>query len=459
MLVFLGLMGVGLNRAFERSVVNTAEDALRNQVLLLISAIDVVDGKVEPPQVLSEPRLYQPDSDLFAQIYAHNDPVSPTAKTDDSVQPKTSEPKVIWRSPSLLDQTLPSNGGGLGDFEFYQSIIWQDKSVNTTILAVEWETENGLVPFVVQVAESDEVYQRRLSRYQRQVGIWLVFFGGALIVLLLVILGWSLKPLERVRRQVSEIEEGRRQRFDEDYPMEVSRLTQNLNQLLSYEELRIERHKEVLGNLAHSLKTPIAVLSGLEYSPKLRSEAGAQLSAMQTIIDYQLQSASAVGRRRFSKAVDVEPSSQQVVRSLGKIHLEKGLDVRFNYQAGTVFFGDLGDWMEVLGNLCDNAFKWSSTVVDVTVRQIELGANQSHKKPIEIIVQDDGPGIDEQSRESVLGRGVRLDSQTPGHGLGMDIVKGIVDAYNGSINIEAADESLISNASKGDGTKFTVQLN
>ncbi len=427
-------MGFGLNRAFERSVLAAAEDALRNQVMLLISGIEVVDGKVVPPLALTEPRLMQADSDLYAQIRAF-----PSANT------------VLWRSPSLLERELPNAESGLGNFEFSPSLAWQQDSINLTTLAVEWETPEGAVPFIVQVGESDASYKRRLVRYQRQVGVWLLFFGGALIVLLLGMLGWALKPLERVRKQVGEIEVGERTRFDEDYPMEVSRLTQNLNQLLNFEEKRIERHREVLGNLAHSLKTPIAVLKGLQYRPEVKSEADEQLSSMQTIIDYQLQSASAVGRRRFSQAVDIQESSEQIVRSLEKLHVSKGLSVDLSISPGTVFFGDKGDWMEVLGNLCDNAFKWSSSKVSIEIKPLETTQSQSNKSSIEIIVQDDGPGIDEALKTSISQRGVRLDTQTPGHGLGMHIVKGVVDAYDGVLTVTHSEFDS--------GTKFVVVLN
>ncbi len=430
-------MGWVLNRAFERSVLSTAEDALRNQVLLLVAAVEVVDGKIEAPLVLTEPRLQQPDSDLFAQIFAKN---------------AEGEHTLIWRSPSLLGETLPQQAiGDFGGFDFSPSVDWQQRTVNITTLAVAWETDQGVLPFAVQVAENDQIYQRRLARYQRQVGLWLLFFGGALIVLLLGMLGWSLKPLERVRQQINEIEEGKRQRFDEDYPSEVSRLTQNLNQLLNFEERRIERQKEVLGNLAHSLKTPIAVLKGLTYTDQVKEESHEQLDAMQTIIDYQLQSASAVGRRRFAKAIDIRPATEQIVRSLEKLHAEKRLEVKLEIADGVVFYGDSGDWMEVLGNLCDNAFKWSSSRVSITVRQAESELDGSHKKPIQIIVKDDGPGIDEHSRESILQRGVRLDSQTPGHGLGLNIVKGIVQAYEGAIEISVPNAF-------GQGTQFDVIL-
>ena len=429
-------MGAGLNRAFESSVLENAEDALRNQILLLMASVDVQDGRVLAPDVVSEPRLLRPDSDLYAQIWVPSD----------SVETQNS---FVWQSPSLLDQNLPVMNGGMGEFRFASSQAWRGRAVNLMTLAVEWETDGAVVPFVVQVAESDESYVRRLAKYKQQVLLWLSVFGGALMILLLGMLGWTLKPLERVGVQVNEIEEGHRHRLDEDYPVEVSRLTKNLNQLLNYEERRIDRQKEVLGNLAHSLKTPIAVMSGLSFSREVDPEAREQLSAMQTIIDYQLQSASAVGRRRFSKAIKISEPTDKILRSLTKLHSDKAIKLATNVDPETVFFGDKGDWMEVVGNLCENAFKWCDEQVRVDISNLET-SDGSRKLPISIIVQDDGEGIDEAFREKILQRGVRLDSQTPGHGLGMHIVTGIVEAYEGTIRIEESDF--------GKGTKFHLVL-
>ncbi len=437
LVVFLGIMGVGLNRAFERSVLASAEDALRNQILLLISAIDVVDGEVVAPAALAEPRLVQADADLFAQIYLSEEP---------------NKNRVVWRSPSLLEETLPFESTGLGDFEFHSTVTWNEFELNTMTLAVEWETESKTVPFVVQVAESHESYRERLARYQQQVGLWLVFFGGALVVLLLGMLGWALKPLERVRRQVGEIEQGKRQRFDENYPSEVNRLTQNLNQLLSFDEQRIKHQKEVLGNLAHSLKTPIAILRGLPYGESVRQDSNEQLSVMQNIIDYQLQSASTIGRRRFAQAIEIKNDSEKMVRSLQKLYVDKGVSSTLSMADEVRFYGDLGDWMEVFGNLTENAFKWSESRVSITVRNVVPQDETSTRQALHLVVEDDGPGVAEQMRESILQRGVRLDSQTPGHGLGMHIVKGIVEAYEGEISV--LDSQLYEH-----GAKIEIVLN
>jgi two-component system sensor histidine kinase PhoQ len=437
LLLFLGIMGVALNRAFERSVLSNAEDNLRNQVLLLIANVEVINGEVEVLDIQPEPRLGQIDSSLFAQV-------------------SVKDLGVVWRSASLLDQEMPQLSNGLGEFSFYDRFDWpQQASSYVTSLGVAWETEQGDFLFTVQVAEHSEVYTNRLTRYQRQVGLWLLVFGGALIGLLLTLLSWALKPLHRVTQQVGEIEEGGRQRFDEDYPMEVSRLTRNLNQLLSFDEQRITRQKEVLGNLAHSLKTPIAVLSGLQYSADTDEDARRQITAMQTIIDYQLQSVSTVGRMRFAKPIKIQAKTEQIVNTLQKLYLEKGIKCQLLISDETVFYGDHGDWMELCGNLLDNAFKWTSSKVVVSVKNSPLEDSDSHRQALTLIVEDDGAGIDDNLKQTISQRGVRLDSQTPGHGLGLHIVKAIVDAYNGELLIEDASVGGITTR----GSRFTINLN
>jgi len=429
-------MAIALNRAFEQSVLSNAEDTLRSQALLLISSVDVIDNTMVVPEILAEARLSQADSTLFAQISNANE-------------------GVLWQSPSLLGESLPRMSSALGEYQFSDNLDWGNKSsIVSLTLGIEWETEQGDLPFTVQIAEYSASYDKRLARYQRQFGLWLLVLGSVLLVLLLLLLNWAIKPLGRVTRQVGEIEQGERQRFDEDYPYEVSRLTQNLNQLLNFEEQRITRQKEVLGNLAHSLKTPIAVLRGLQYNDVNNETAQQQLNSMQTIIDYQLQSASAVGRRRFAKPIYIKEITEQIINSLSKLHQDKALTVNVNIADNTLFYGDKGDWMELVGNLLDNAFKWAETQVSIDVNQTTLSSTgQSNRTGIAVEVGDDGVGIDDTLKSTILQRGVRLDSQTPGHGLGLHIVKGIVEAYNGIIDIQQNSAS-----SDARGTRFMVSL-
>jgi len=265
-----------------------------------------------------------------------------------------------------------------------------------------------------------------MRAYRKQIMTWLLVLGGSLLALLLASLTWALRPLVKVIHQVTEIEQGTRQRFDEDYPSEVSRLTQNLNQLLNVEEQRIRHQKEVLGNLAHSLKTPVAVLKGIKYSANNQTDVDNQLDTIQNIIDYQLQSASTVGRRRFAKAIEVGPLTNKILNSLEKIYAEKNINITLENTNDAYFYGDEGDWM------------WAESEVGVNIRNLNAqnGALDESRKEISLVVSDDGPGVNDERKLSILQRGVRLDSQTPGHGLGLNIVKGIVDAYEGELSIE-----------------------
>lgn len=430
LIVFLGIMGVGLNNAFKQSVLSNAEDALRNQIVLLLSNVDVFDNQLSVANELLEARLSQADSDLYAQI-------------------STAQDGIVWNSVSSLGVEMPILTGDLGEFRFYPQFIWPEQpSMYAMSLNVEWETEQGDLPFTIQVAEKTIAYDRRLRAYRKQISIWLAVLGTSLLALLLLLLTWALRPLVRVTHQVAEIEQGTRQRFDEDYPNEVSRLTQNLNQLLNVEEQRISRQKEVLGNLAHSLKTPLAVLKGIKYGDTNKDDVAHQLDSIQTIIDYQLQSASAVGRRRFAKAIQIEQATNKILNSLNKIYADKSLNVIVNIQQGVQFYGDEGDWMELCGNLLENAYKWASSEITVMIENTSNDDLGSRKTTV-LKVFDDGPGIDDDRKEAILQRGVRLDSQTPGHGLGLNIVKGIVDAYEGKLSISNNEPQ---------GTIFSVLL-
>lgn len=427
-IVFFGVLGIVLTAAFKDTVLSNSEDALRNQILLLMADIELEQGAITMPSRVAEPRLSQADSSLYAQI-------------------SRPEKGIVWRSDSLLDAQLPFTQSELGEFNFFDYSATDAARLQMSF-GVSWETDDGDVPFVIHVAELAEPYLKRVRRYERALWLWLAALGSALVMLLLAVLAWVLKPLKKVSLQVGEIEQGQRQRFDEDYPNEVAQLTQNLNQLLNFEEQRITRHKEVLGNLAHSLKTPIAVMSGIDYSSHNKSQVGDQLDTMRNIIEYQLQSASAVGRRRFSKPMLIAEPTAQVVTSLTKLYKDKGINIKQEVPNDLVFYGDQGDWMELIGNLLDNACKWAESSVRVVISKYTLGDGSSSRSGVLLVVEDDGPGIEEEIKKTILERGVRLDSQTPGHGIGLHIVKGIVEAYEGKIDIDNLSP----------GTRFSVEL-
>ena len=364
---------------------------------------------------MPDPRLSQTNSSLFAQI-----------RNDDN--------RVLWRSASLLDDEIVVDEPATSEIKFHpQGRLSGSQKIYVTDLKVEWETADGVVPFTVQVAELQRGYRQRLAEYNRQVLTLLASLGALILAALALLFYWFLGPLNRIAEEVSEVESGKRREFNEDYPKELNQLTHNLNQLLDHEDRRIERHKEVLGNLAHSLKTPIAIMTGLKFAPDTEVDAREQLMQMQAIIDYQLNSASTIGPRRFSRPIDVSVISQKIIESLTKLHKPRALNVTTNISEHVLFFGDEGDWHELLGNLLDNAFKWAQKGVWVTLESVQ--GDDAQRPGLRLSVADDGPGLSAQDAERITERGVRLDTQTPGHGLGLNIVKGIVTAYGAELSL------------------------
>jgi two-component system sensor histidine kinase PhoQ len=256
-------------------------------------------------------------------------------------------------------------------------------------------------------------------------------------VLLLAVQGavlrWSLAPLRQVAEDLSAIESGEHQQLEGHYPREMRGLTDNLNALLAGQREHLDRHRHTLSDLAHSLKTPLAVIRGeMEKAPspaELPALIGEQVRRMSEIVDYQLQRAATSGRLPLSAPLSVAAAARKIGGSLNKVYADKGVNCQIQVAEDADFHGEEGDLLEVLGNLLDNAYKWCKQRVLVT-------ANLDQDGGLRLSVEDDGPGITPQKAEAVLQRGVRGDSSSPGYGIGLAIVQDIVRVYGGKLQIE-----------------------
>jgi two-component system sensor histidine kinase PhoQ len=256
--------------------------------------------------------------------------------------------------------------------------------------------------------------------------------AAAALLALLAALAWGLRPLRTVAAEVRAIESGAQQRLTRDYPKELKHLTDNINALLLHEHAQQVRYKNALGDLAHSLKTPLAVLRGIgdsvgEQSPTLNE----QIDRMDNIVQYQLQRAATTGRSALTTPIPLRPTLERLLTTLHKVYRDKGVTVELALQEAVAFRGDEGDLMELLGNLLDNAFKWAAGTVRISAH--------ASRSVLELCVEDDGPGIEDAQAAQVLQRGVRLDENTPGHGIGLPMVRDIVEAYEGRLTIKRSD--------------------
>ncbi|MDE2221292.1 MAG: hypothetical protein KGJ52_13040, partial [Gammaproteobacteria bacterium] len=220
----------------------------------------------------------------------------------------------------------------------------------------------------------------------------------------------------------------------EGFPRELAGVARSLNALLRSERARIARYRDTLGNLAHGLKTPLAVMrSALAGGPGQSATLDREIDRIAQIVDHQLQRAATSGGVTLGQqSVPVAPVVADLRTALRKVHSGKDLAIDTDVPADAGFAGDRGDVMELLGNLIDNACKWCRGIVRVSAR---LDPARPVERRLVLVVEDDGPGIAPADRGRVLGRGVRADERASGHGLGLAMVADTVALYGGELFI------------------------
>jgi two-component system sensor histidine kinase PhoQ len=292
------------------------------------------------------------------------------------------------------------------------------------------------VPYTFAVAETMEPLLQEIAGFRRTLWIWL---SGATLVLLLVqgmVLRWGLSPLRQVATALQRIESGDEDRLKGDYPPELRGLTRNLNALLDRTRASQERYRNSLADLAHSLKTPLAILRGAAAEggrEALRPTVDEQVQRMDEIVRHQLQRAAASGRSTLIRSVPLAPVVDKVLRAMDKVYSARAVESRTDLSPDARFFGDEADLFEILGNLLDNAYKYCRGRVLVAAGPAP--SDDSVRAGLELRVEDDGPGIPEEQVSIVLQRGRRADQREEGHGIGLTVVDEIVRLYEGSLTI------------------------
>lgn len=419
LIVFFGLTAFGLDLAFRHAGERAVEDVLDVRVIMLLAAAEPENGSLSISSELPDPRFAQAGSGLYAELL-------------------DARGKALWRSASStgiqigLDQ-VPDPG-----IRGFRRVVASDGSKLLALTyGVEWEFEDGRVEsYVVQVAENLDGYTAQVRRFRRQMGGW---FLASLVLLLFsvaVLMRGVLRPLNRIEREIEAVEKGRSEQLGTGYPRELEPLTRNMNALIVSERQRLQRYRHALGDLAHSLKTPLAVVRGqLDSGKQLDSQVLAtQVERMNDIVRYQLQRAAAVGSGTLGrKQVDAVDVARGVIEALDKVYSSKKPAHQLESPDTLPFHGDRGDLMEILGNLLDNAYKYCES--RIAVRMQELPAGPGGKSGLTVQVDDDGEGIPDGLEQVLLQRGARADEQNEGQGIGLAVVREIVEAFQGSVEI------------------------
>jgi len=245
----------------------------------------------------------------------------------------------------------------------------------------------------------------------------------------------GMSPINQLRNRLTAVHKGAAARVGGGYPAEVQPLVDDLNALLEERERRVARAVAKAGDLAHGLKTPLAVLAHEAQRARaagheqLAAEIDQQIDRMRRQIDYHLAHARSAASAESSAArASIAASAEGLVRAIERLHAERDLSIEIDAPASHAFRGQREDLDEMLGNLLDNACKWARSRVRLT--------SSTEGDRIVIAVDDDGPGIEPSMREAVLRRGVRADEAAQGSGLGLAIVRDLAEIYGGSISLE-----------------------
>ena len=414
---FLGITGYTLDHAFRDQTEQSLRERLQAHGLGLIASAELADnGQIYIPDTLPESRYNHAGSGLYAQITSNNG-------------------QHRWQSPSMHAVSVDLPGGAPPGEKRFQRLMADGHELYAFAIGVTFGLSEDMTEgYTFSVAEDMASYYAQVADFRQTLWGWL---GGVAVLLLTVqgaILHWSLTPLRKAAQDLAAIESGKQRQLESHYPRELRGLTDNLNALLAGQREHLERYRHTLSDLAHSLKTPLAVLQGeVERAPasELRASASEQVERMIDIVDYQLQRAATSGRVPLAAPVNAGALIGKMAASLNKVYADKQVMCEIDAEHAVDFAGDEGDLLELLGNLMDNAYKWSRRAVTVTAR----AADGDSGAALLLIVEDDGPGIPADKAQAVVQRGVRGDTSHPGHGIGLAIVQDIVRLYGGSLTI------------------------
>ncbi len=397
------------SRALDRSLVESLNFNLETLVANTLEA-----GTAESPDIIAaDPRFQRPASGWYWQI------------TD-------AEGALLNLSGSLIGSPMPAT---VAEFDASGS--------RTAVVDDDFGTEVRLIERAVNTAGDDLIFSvsgnldeisEQTATFRSQTLFVLIAVGAMLTIMSVIVARVAMRPVGQLREEMEQIREGERSEISGSYPRELTPLAEELNELLRSNSEIVQRAKSHVGNLAHGLKTPLAVLrneAAAQKSP-LAETVGVEVERMSGLVTNYLDRAqlaartAVVGQR--TNAVEV---IERLVRVMAKLHRDKKVDL--DIPAGTPlwFRGEAGDLEEMAGNLLDNGCKWARSNVKVQLGPGSTGTQSM----LRITLDDDGPGLTEAEREKVMRRGVRLDEKMPGSGLGLDIVKELAGIYGGTFQL------------------------
>ncbi|MDV9033543.1 ATP-binding protein [Pseudomonas sp. RAC1] len=415
-LLFMLALLPALQKAFSLALQESIEQRLASDITTLISAARVEHGHLQMPDLLPDERYNLPSVGLLGYIFDR-------------------EGRLVWRSRATTDRHInyqPRYDGHGNEF----ARIRQDNGDEFFVYDVEVKLLGGRsAAFSIVALQPVREYQHTLDGLREKLYLG---FGAALLALMVLLwagLTWGLRSLRRLSHELDEVESGAREGLSREHPRELLRLTGSLNRLLHSEREQRQRYRDSLDDLAHSLKTPLAVLQGVGESMGRgsgeREQARvlqSQIERMSQQIDYQLQRASLRKSGLVRHQVRLAPVLDSLCSTLDKVYRDKRVAVTLNVAPQARVPIEEGALLELLGNLLENAYR-------LCLEQVRVSFETLPGQQV-LCIEDDGPGVPASQRERILQRGERLDRQHPGQGIGLAVVKDIIDSFDGRLTLE-----------------------
>jgi two-component system sensor histidine kinase PhoQ len=443
LVAFLAIAGYALDAAFADTARANMQDRLKSYARAYADGIDFTrDRSVYIREQPPDSRFAGPGSGLYMQLVMGNGTTANSLSAEGPMLPPVRG--LLAPRQEVFEGPLPMidiDGSQASVYRYGLGLVWDADADPATEF-----------PYTIYVMEDSRALGAQLRVFRGRVWFWMGGAGLILLMLQTVILQWSLRPMRRVITELTKVQRGESERMSERHPRELEPLTDSINAFIESERENLERQRNTLADLAHSLKTPLAVLrtqldSGAQ-DQDLRQEFDVQLRRMNNLVSYQLARAASSGHKLFSAPLPIESNAEEIVRGLEKVYAGKGVLCEFDIDEAARFHGEPGDLQELLGNLLENAFKWANRRVLLTATP--LPAPGARRAGLVLSVDDDGPGIAPEDIAKVLQRGVRGDERVQGHGIGLSIVQDLIKDYRGELQVKRSPEL--------GGARFEVKL-
>lgn len=361
------------------------------------------------------------------------------------IKPVDGAPGRTLVSPSLATAVLPSPY----DRKFPTDTTgtrWMNVPgpTGTTIRILEFIDSPGHDPdktkYSIIVAGPMDWFEATVAKFRTRLTSALSLVGLGLLAATVFQVRFGLLPLRRIEKGLASIRSGEAERLGGNLPAEIEPLQVELNALIESNQDIIDRARTQVGNLAHALKTPLAVITNEASADDglFASKVAEQARLMRDQISHYLDRARIAARTNtIGRVTPVDATAGPLVRTLERIHQDKGISIASVVQPGAKFQGEKQDLEEMLGNLLDNACKWGKSRVYLAAAV--NAPDTTARRKLRITVEDDGPGLSAEQRAKIGKRGLRLDETKPGSGLGLSIVSDLATSYRGKLRLDSSE--------------------